>query len=171
VKKTDRPKKESIHPGETLALLGARKQEHILRHYRKLSSQGQKDFLAAMGRLDLNLAFELYEKFSRKKQSAPEFRDLHPAPIIPICRTPEEKRSWEESVRLGESLIRGNRVACLIVAGGQGTRLGFPGPKGKFPVSPVKKKSLFQIFAESLRALSLRCRATIPLLVVTSREN
>jgi UDP-N-acetylglucosamine/UDP-N-acetylgalactosamine diphosphorylase len=164
-------KTSSIQFGETLAFLEGKKQHHILSHYRKLSSQDQKVFLAEMGRLDLNLSFALYEKFSRKKQSAPEFRDLHPAPVIPICRTPEEKRNWEESYRLGESLICKNRVACLVVAGGQGTRLGFSGPKGKFPVSPVKKKPLFQIFAESLRALTVRCRATIPLLVMTSREN
>ncbi len=172
VKKPRSAKKTpAVRSEETLSFLESRKQDHILDHYAKLSSQGQKALLADMGRLDLNLAFDLYEKFSRKKQSAPEFRDLHPAPVIPISRTPEEERSREESYRVGESLIRSNKVACLLVAGGQGTRLGFPGPKGKFPVSPVRKKPLFQIFAESLRALTLRCRATIPLLIMTSREN
>jgi UDP-N-acetylglucosamine/UDP-N-acetylgalactosamine diphosphorylase len=43
------------------------------------------------------------------------------------------------------------RVAVFTAAGGQGTRLGFEGPKGTFSVTPVKGKSLFQVFAEKIR--------------------
>lgn len=91
--------------------------------------------------------------------------------MIPLPWTPEENRERQEAHLLGESLIRKSQVAVLIVAGGQSTRLGFPGPKGKFPVSPVRQKPLFQLFAESVRAISARYRATIPLLIMTSEEN
>ena len=40
------------------------------------------------------------------------------------------------------------KVAAFTVAGGQGTRLGFDGPKGAFEISPVRNKPLFQLFAE-----------------------
>ncbi len=156
---------------ELLNFLEGSNQHHILDHYHRLSSDKKVDFLASLAGLDLNLAFRLHKKFSGKKSTGPSLANIHPAPIIPLPRTPEEKARWREAYKLGESLIRQNQVAVLIVAGGQGTRLGFSGPKGKFPISPIKNKPLFQLFSESIRALSLRYRATIPLLIMTSQEN
>jgi len=158
-------------PRELLNLLEEYNQQHILDHYHRLSSDKKGNFLARLAGLDLDLAFRLHERFSENKNSVPFLANIQPAPIISIPQTAEEKARWEEAHRLGESLLRQNQVAVLIVAGGQGTRLGFPGPKGIFPISPVKNKPLFQLFSESLRALSLRYRATIPLLIMTSQEN
>src|SRR5262249_59178831 len=59
-------------------------------------------------------------------------------------------------------------VAVLVVAGGQGSRLGSDRPKGTFPVGPVSGKSLFQVHAEKVLALSRRSRQAIPFLVMTS---
>lgn len=71
----------------------------------------------------------------------------------------------------GESLICEGKVGCLILAGGQGTRLGFNGPKGSFPVSPIKGKSLFQLFCERTRAASLWSGHQLPLCIMTSPTN
>jgi UDP-N-acetylglucosamine/UDP-N-acetylgalactosamine diphosphorylase len=48
--------------------------------------------------------------------------------------------------------------AALVAAGGQGTRLGYDGPKGKFQAGPVSGKSLFQLFAEKILALEYKYR-------------
>ncbi len=72
---------------------------------------------------------------------------------------------------MGESLISDQKVAILIVAGGQGVRLGHNKPKGTFPVSPIMKKTLFQLLSEQVKALSMRYHARIPLLIMTSLEN
>jgi UDP-N-acetylglucosamine/UDP-N-acetylgalactosamine diphosphorylase len=154
-----------------LDLLGRHGQNHVLDHYRRLSQGKQDLFHRGFSGMDLGLVFQLYEKFSRQGDSRPISGALSPAPVIPIPKAPEEIRRREEACRTGESLLRRNQVAVLIVAGGQGTRLGFPGPKGSFPVSPVKRKPLFQLFAESIRALSARYRADLPLLIMTSQEN
>ncbi|HNY66373.1 MAG TPA: UDPGP type 1 family protein [Deltaproteobacteria bacterium] len=73
--------------------------------------------------------------------------------------------------RQGEELLRQGKVAALIVAGGQGSRLGIEAPKGVVEVSPVRGKSLFQLHAEKIRALSARYSRTVPLFIMTSREN
>jgi UDP-N-acetylglucosamine/UDP-N-acetylgalactosamine diphosphorylase len=57
------------------------------------------------------------------------------------------------------------------VAGGVGTRLGFDGPKGDYPVSPVSGKTLFRIFAESIAAASATYGAACPWYVMTSPLN
>jgi UDP-N-acetylglucosamine/UDP-N-acetylgalactosamine diphosphorylase len=58
-----------------------------------------------------------------------------------------------------------------VVAGGQGTRLGFDGPKGDFPISPVRNRTLFQIFADVIRATCQKYQAVCPWYVMTSPLN
>ena len=64
--------------------------------------------------------------------------------------------------------FRDGEVAFLVVAGGQGSRLGFEQPKGMFPIGPVSDKTLFQIHAEKVLALSRRYGVSVPFLVMTS---
>jgi UDP-N-acetylglucosamine/UDP-N-acetylgalactosamine diphosphorylase len=71
----------------------------------------------------------------------------------------------------GLDAIASGQVACLIVAGGQGTRLGFSGPKGMFPITPVKKKSLFQLFAEKTVAASRMANTPLSIAIMTSPIN
>ncbi len=72
---------------------------------------------------------------------------------------------------VGEELLRQGKVGCIILAGGQGSRLGFEGPKGMMPVTPLHQKSLFQLFAERTKAASQRYGSTLPLCVMTSPLN
>lgn len=59
-------------------------------------------------------------------------------------------------------------MAVLLVAGGQGSRLGFEHPKGMFPIGPVSNKTLFQIHAEKVLALQRRYGRLVPFLIMTS---
>lgn len=77
----------------------------------------------------------------------------------------------EDIIDHGRSILAAGKVAALTVAGGQGTRLGFDGPKGAFPISPVKRKTLFQLFAEAILATERRYETRIPWYVMTSPSN
>jgi UDP-N-acetylglucosamine/UDP-N-acetylgalactosamine diphosphorylase len=160
-----------MNPQPLLDLLEKHGQHHILDHYKGLIPQKREAFIRHLAQLDFSSAFKLFREFSQHKSSSSPSSRIEPASIIPIPRTAEEIEQWKESRKLGESLIRGSQVAVLIVAGGQGTRLGFPGPKGRLPISSIKKKTLFQLFAESIRAVSKRYRANLPFLIMTSQEN
>jgi len=59
-------------------------------------------------------------------------------------------------------------VGVLVVAGGQGTRLGFQGPKGAFPIGPVSSRSLFELLAQKLHGLARRYGRGVPGFVMTS---
>ncbi len=72
---------------------------------------------------------------------------------------------------LGEALVAQGKVGCLILAGGQGTRLGFAGPKGMVPVSCVRHKSLFQHLAERVNAAAHWANKEIPVAIMTSPVN
>lgn len=84
------------------------------------------------------------------------------------CALASENREYES---LGLKLLHEGKCACLVVAGGQGSRLNFSGPKGAFPCSSVKHKSLFQLLAERCKAASDRAGQPIPLLIMTSADN
>lgn len=71
----------------------------------------------------------------------------------------------------GKKMISEGVLGCLIVAGGQGTRLGFNGPKGVIPISLVKHKSLFQLFAEKTLAAGKQAGRLLTLAIMTSPLN
>lgn len=153
-----------------LNLLKKYNQTHILKHYQSLSLQDKEKFINEMARLDFKLVFSLYEKVSQQKSLVKHNIGIYPSHIFAIPKNSDEQVKNEEARILGGSLIHKNKIAVLIVAGGHGSRLGFNGPKGMFPISPVKNKSLFQLFAESVRALSLRYKVVVPLLIMTDTE-
>src|SRR4030042_2595340 len=128
---------------QTINFLKNHNQQHVLDNYHRLNLEEKDFFLRELEGLDLAFVFDLYRKFAQEKDFSRPFYEIHPAPIITIPETAREKTRQQEARILGESLIRKNEVAVLIVAGGQGSRLGFEGPKGKFRISPVKHKSLF----------------------------
>lgn len=74
--------------------------------------------------------------------------DIQPAPFYPAKPGLDLVGRYADAIKRGESLIRRNKVAPFTIAVGQGTRLAFDGPKGAFPISPVKNESLFRLFAE-----------------------
>jgi UDP-N-acetylglucosamine/UDP-N-acetylgalactosamine diphosphorylase len=95
--------------------------------------------------------------------------EVEPADIIPATFA----SSGEASVYIlrGHELLRSGKVAALVVAGGQGSRLGIDAPKGVVGVTPVKGKSLFMLFAEKILALEHKFQCKIPWFIMTSREN
>ncbi len=84
-----------------------------------------------------------------------------------VTRAEQEKRR-PELLAAGEAAYRDGRVAVLMVAGGQGTRLGWDGPKGTFPLAPHSGKTIYQLQAEKVLSLSRRVGREVPLLVLTS---
>ncbi len=158
---------------DLLDLLAKHKQHDIIKYYKKLTSQEQMLFLKNVERFDLKLIFELHKKFSAQNCASrvDKKMKIEPAPVIAIPATAKEREKREKARQAGESLLRKSKVAVLIVAGGQGSRLGFEGPKGLYQISPIKKKSLFQLFAEQINALTKCYSSRIPIVIMTSEEN
>jgi UDP-N-acetylglucosamine/UDP-N-acetylgalactosamine diphosphorylase len=71
----------------------------------------------------------------------------------------------------GEQLIAQGKVAALILAGGQGSRLGTPQPKALIPITLIRKKSLLQFFYEKKLAASKAFKTSLQMAVMTSPDN
>ena len=91
--------------------------------------------------------------------------------MIPIPTDDAQRQAARGAREAGEVALSRGRVACFLVAGGQGTRLGLHGPKGAFEIGPVTSRTLFQLHAEKILALRRRYNAAIPWLIMTSDAN
>ncbi len=148
-------------------------QAHLLRFWDDLDAGAQAGLLGQIRDLDLDRVAEWVESLVRNAPEATVRRlDFEPAPAYASQAQDEaQRRKYEEAIKLGETLIAAGKVAGFVVAGGQGTRLGFDGPKGSFPISPIRNKPLFQVFAETIAAVSRRYGAVCPWYVMTSPLN
>ncbi|HQY06091.1 MAG TPA: UDPGP type 1 family protein [Lacunisphaera sp.] len=97
--------------------------------------------------------------------------NLTPAPCERLPANGGDPAKWAAAEAAGEAALRAGRVAAFTVAGGQGTRLGYDGPKGTFAVTPLRKKPLFQVFAEKIKAAGLRHGKPLHWFIMTSHAN
>jgi UDP-N-acetylglucosamine/UDP-N-acetylgalactosamine diphosphorylase len=136
-------------------------QEHVLAFWDRLGDDERRGLLEQLREIDLPLLRRLYARRD-EVYTPPPLHHIAPVPVIPVsARDPQTRRRGEEALRRGE-------VAVLLVAGGQGSRLGFDKPKGMFPVGPVTGKTLFRIHAEKVLATSRRSGKPVPFLVMVS---
>jgi UDP-N-acetylglucosamine/UDP-N-acetylgalactosamine diphosphorylase len=139
---------------ETLAAHG---QEHLLAGLNELTPDARARFLERLAQIDWR---EL-----EQPAEPPAREDARPAAVVTLD---ERARRSDELAAAGEDAYRRGAVAVLVVAGGQGTRLGFDGPKGLFPFGPHSRKSIYQLQAEKVASVSQRVGRDVPLLVMTS---
>lgn len=153
-------------------ILREHNQDHVLAFYDDLNEEQQAAFRQQLTDLEWEHLDQWIEEYVIAK---PEFElpeDLEPAPFYPLePKGDEQARFYEQAESRGWELLREGKVAAFTVAGGQGTRLGFDGPKGTFPVAPVSGKTLFQWFAETLLRYGESAECSIPWYIMTSPMN
>ncbi|MFT4551625.1 MAG: UDP-N-acetylglucosamine/UDP-N-acetylgalactosamine diphosphorylase [Chlamydiales bacterium] len=146
---------------KTFQKIRSLKQNHILKHWDSLSKNQQAILSQQIESLDPTIFLQQQTFLLQPKPLPPKLDPFHQF----TCEGHLEKRE------LGESLLSKGAMGCLIVAGGQGSRLQLDGPKGKYPTSVIKKKSLFQLFSEKTKAASKRYKQELPLTIMTSPLN
>jgi UDP-N-acetylglucosamine/UDP-N-acetylgalactosamine diphosphorylase len=146
-------------------------QSQVLRFYDRLSDEGKRKLTSQLQTLDVDDIAELAETQVRHKAHLPLPQKIEPVQAYPRTPRADQGDLYQRAERRGQELLRQGKIGAFLVAGGQGTRLGYDGPKGEFPVTPVKNKPLFQVFAEQLRAHSRDAGRSIPWYIMTSDAN
>ena len=149
---------------ETRQRLERTGQQHLLAFWETLDEARRESLLESIAGLPLeHLPAMLAQAATLAKPAASEIR-----PVRPYLRSHPEAARFRA---IGEDLVRRGKVAAFLVAGGQGTRLGWRGPKGTYPATPVAGKPLFRVFAEQITAAERRWNVRIPWFVMTSEAN
>ena len=146
-------------------------QEQVLRFWGEIDEAGRARLVRQLEALDLDLIAELVETHVRARPRLEVPTTVAPVEAYPREPGEELRLFYEEATRRGHELLSAGKVGAILVAGGQGTRLGYDGPKGEFPVTPIKRKPLFRVFAEQLLGHSREAGRAIPWYVMTSEAN
>lgn len=147
-------------------------QEHLLRWWGDLDETARAGLTAEIQALDLDRLDDLVARLVHAEEpSAPPADRVGPIDVHRLPSTDAERVARRHVAEVGAAALAAGEVAVVLVAGGSGTRLGFDGPKGTFPIGPVSAASLFQIHAEKIVATGRRYGHEVPLYVMTSPEN
>lgn len=147
-------------------------QEHVFRFQHQFNTEQWEACLAELSRVDLDEVDELVRTLVQEgSHAAVDVLGIKPAPYLTHPDRGGDVDKWNRARELGEQALRAGKVGAFTVAGGQGTRLGFDAPKGTFPTTPIRKASLFQVFAEKIRYAEQEYGTTIPWVLMTSRIN
>jgi UDP-N-acetylglucosamine/UDP-N-acetylgalactosamine diphosphorylase len=146
-------------------------QQHLLRFYDSLSPEQQATLDRHLNALEPAYIRDLADKQIKSKAIVALPADIKPVAAYPNKPDAQRRALYSDAEKRGHDLLRQGKVAAFLVAGGQGTRLGYDGPKGEFPVTPIRNKPLFQVFAEQLIAHSREYGRPIPWYIMTSDVN
>lgn len=133
------------------------KQEHVLKFWDELNDVERELLVSQLETMD----FDLFTTV-QKQISSNQIKNISPCETVLLDDTYRDD---------GIASIKKGEIGVLTVAGGQGTRLGWNGPKGTFPATPVSGKSLFQVIAEQIVFATKKYNITIPWYIMTSVEN
>ncbi len=139
-------------------------QEHLLKYYDELSESEQKELLSQIELIDFSVLDNLKEE-NRFTASRGKFEPLGAATIEDI------EQNSEKYFAAGTEAIKAGKVAAVLLAGGQGTRLGFDKPKGMFNVGIARELYIFQCLINNLMDVVKETGAWVPLYIMTSEKN
>ena len=150
---------------EAKKLLDGCGQGHVLAWWGRLSKDERKALLGQVEKIDPKSL-----GYCRKALQAGMSATDNSKGVAPKVAELKGRR-LAEAVAAGERELKAGRVAALLVAGGQGSRLGYDGPKGCYSIGPLTGAPLFYFHARKILARSIRYGSAIPFYVMTSEAN
>lgn len=142
-------------------------QEHLLNFYDELTEDEKKILISQINSTDFNKVNNYYNE-------SVTATNISSDRISPIPYISKDKLSNEEInnyTKVGENSIKNGELAIITLAGGQGTRLGYKGPKGTYEIEVPPKKSLFEFACDSLKEVQNKYNISLYWYIMTSPSN
>jgi UDP-N-acetylglucosamine/UDP-N-acetylgalactosamine diphosphorylase len=148
-------------------LLSEHGQQHLVDFWDQLDPTQQQQLESQLHAIDLAEINRLYQQATTVEQAAIDWSQVRPPPVIQVASKDETRQAARQ---LGVEALRANQTAVVLVAGGQGSRLGFEKPKGLFPIGSISRRSLLQVLMDRITAIASRYDSCIPLYIMTSPQ-
>ncbi|MFO0941944.1 MAG: UDPGP type 1 family protein [Pirellulales bacterium] len=148
-------------------LLSQHQQSHLLQFLPELNVDQQTDLIAELESIDWAQLTKLTSSQDKSVDWHEMARRAEPPPAFSL-RDSKPTISKQQATMVGEEALRAGKVGFILVAGGQGTRLGFDLPKGLYPIGPLSSRTLFQMHCDRVLGMSRKYGVTIPVYVMTS---
>lgn len=145
-------------------LLKQFRQTQLLRFWSSLDEAQQSQLVEQIEAID----FQQISDLAQSKKTCQVMKKLARQANPPQAIRHDDDSRQPLATRLAADALSSGKVGVVLVAGGQGTRLGFPHPKGMLQIGPISKRTLFQFHLDQLKAVSRRYGCEIPLYIMTS---
>ncbi len=146
-------------------LLEKYNQEHLLDFYDELNKTEQSDLLTQIENIDFSLLENL------KPENTASAKKGKIEPLTKAVTISDIEQNIDKYRNIGIEEIRNGKVAAVLLAGGQGTRLGFDKPKGMFNIGVNRELYIFECLINNLMDVLKVAGVWIPLLIMTSEKN
>ncbi len=144
-------------------LLSAHGQTHLLNYFDELSEESAASLLSQIEKIDWSLLDLL-----KREEMKVEKGELSPLGALEISEIEANRAEYEA---VGIEALKAEKVGAVLLAGGQGTRLGFDGPKGTYPIGVNRELYIFECLINNMMDVVKRTGAWIPLYIMTSEKN
>lgn len=142
-------------------------QEHLLQFYRELTESQRAHLLNQILNIDFEQILSLYDEANKPSSTVAENIE----PMKYAVKENLTPNSLKQYTNAGIKAIKSGKVGVITLAGGQGSRLGFKGPKGCFCLDTEPPKSLYEVLCDYIRSASLKYKVDIPWYIMTSTNN
>lgn len=144
-------------------LLREHHQEAVLAAYEKLDEKGKKKLGEQIEKVDWNMV-----GMAGNPDTAQKRGKLEPLSALEVSDIEKNKAAYE---KIGLDAIKAGKVGAVLLAGGQGTRLGSDGPKGKYNIGLTKDVYIFERLIRNLQDVTDKAGCFVPLYIMTSDKN
>jgi UDP-N-acetylglucosamine/UDP-N-acetylgalactosamine diphosphorylase len=142
-------------------------QQHLIQFWEKISNSQRLQLADQIRSLDWTMLDSLDDPSYQQTDWGQLAEQAESPPAITLSDY-ADRAIYSQACALGQAALAANKVGLILVAGGQGTRLGFDQPKGMFPLGPLSGRTLFQLLVDLLKARRAQFKSSIPLYVMTS---
>lgn len=149
---------------EAIDILNAHNQQHVVARMEKLETKAQEKLAAQVAKIDWSVVEQIHDK----SDAAAAEKKVEPLNAVEKKDIEANKEKYQAA---GVKAIKEGKVAAVLLAGGQGTRLGLDKPKGTLNVGVNKDLFLFEQLIKNLMDVVNLTGAWVPLYVMTSDKN
>lgn len=150
---------------EAKIMLEEHGQQHLLKFYDESSDKEKSDLLKQIENLDFSVLESL------KPENISFARERQIEPLTEAVTIEDAEKNADEYTGIGLEQLKQGKVAMVLLAGGQGTRLGFDKPKGMFNIGVSKELYIFECLINNMLDVVKQAGCWIPLLIMTSEKN
>ncbi|HEY4235494.1 MAG TPA: UDPGP type 1 family protein [Lacipirellulaceae bacterium] len=165
----NQPRTSSPSRAELASLLEQHGQQHLLRFWDEIGAAGCQRLARQIAAIDFEQVAALFGQTAATVDWATLARRAEPPPAIRLADRDGSGPMNDVAARArGIAALKSGQIGVILVAGGQGSRLGFEHPKGMFPIGPVSRAPLLQIHLEKALAAARKYGVPIPVYMMTS---
>ncbi len=148
---------------EIRQLLEKHNQLHLMKYYDELDAKSQKNLENQIKEIDFSLVSLIKNNSHNNKKGQIE-------PLGALALEEIEKRK-DEFFETGINALKNNKVGAVLLAGGQGTRLGFDKAKGMFNIGIEKTLYIFECLINNLMEVVKKADTWIHLFIMTNEKS